>query len=304
MPVGRKLGKGLDSLLASRQSSDSGDGEGLRWVSITSLIPNREQPRKEFNVGLDTLIDSVRQHGIMQPIVVTPSGPGKFEILAGERRWRAAQAAGLDRVPVVMRDGSLEQVERLELALIENIQREDLNPIERAQGCQRLLSEYELTQSEVAKKLGYERSTVANLVRLLELPQQIQEAVSRGTLSAGHARTLLRLNGDPQQEDLFHRILQEGLSVRVAERLSAQAKSHGQAANPGLEGQSPGRKEKPAWVGEMEDRLTRALGGKVEISLNQGKGGRLSFRFNDLDQLDSLVQMLHLPSESEELLRG
>lgn len=295
--VSRKLGKGLDSLLATRHAEDNVAAGEPQWVPVEDLIPNREQPRKDVEVGIERLAESVRRHGIMQPIVVTQSSPGNFEILAGERRWRAAQLAGLKKVPVVLKEGVKDLSERLELALIENVQREDLNPIDRAVACKRLMEEYSLTQEAVAERLGYERSTLANLVRLLDLPDQIQDAVSRETITAGHARALLRLNESEAQGEVFQRLLSEAWSVRATEKacqeaLSASPKSDKLKARP----------RQPAWVSDLQERVTRSLGARSEIKLFRGGKGRLILHFDDLDQLDHITRFLGLRDEAEDLL--
>ncbi len=195
----KRLGKGIGSLLSNKHATDSLGGDGKLWVSRDEIRPNREQPRIALDKGVERLAESLRRHGMMQPILVTHRPEGGYEILAGERRWRAAELAGMKSVPVILREGTLSGDERLELALIENVQREDLDSIEKARGCSRLMTEYQLTQEEVALKLGYQRSTVANLVRLLDLPIEIQHDVSRETISAGHARALLQLRDSPLQ---------------------------------------------------------------------------------------------------------
>ncbi|HEX9795161.1 MAG TPA: ParB/RepB/Spo0J family partition protein [Planctomycetota bacterium] len=297
MAASKKLGRGLNSLLTSRHAED-GDADGPRWVPVARLQPNPEQPRKNLEKGLDTLAASIRRHGIMQPLVVVQSGPESFEIVAGERRWRAAQLAGLKQVPVVIRERAGAASERLELALIENIQREDLDPIERALACRQLLGEYGLTQEDVAERLGFDRSTVANLVRLLELPQEFQAAVSRETISAGHGRALLRIKDAAKQKLAFQRIVQDALSVRAAEKFCATVAS-GKVAPA----HKP-RPRNPAWVGDLQEKLTRSLGSRAEIRLLRKGGGRLVVHFQDLDGLDRLTQKLELPGEAEELLQG
>ena len=292
------LGKGLNSLLSNRHASEAAEGDGRRWVPIEQLEANSEQPRRAVDKGLEALAESLRRHGMMQPIVVTEAAEGRFEILAGERRWRAAQIAGLKSVPVVLREGVRDGGERLELALIENIQREDLDPIERAQACERLLETYGLTQGQVAERLGYQRSTVANLVRLLELPEEIQADVSRETLSAGHARALLRLQGSPLQSEARKSMLEGQLSVRAAEALCAKL------ASGKRDPQHRARPRKPAWAQEMQEKISRAVGARAELKLHARGGGKLVLHFADLDALDALGRGLGLRTESEELLES
>jgi ParB family transcriptional regulator, chromosome partitioning protein len=298
MATSRKLGRGLGSLLTNTHASDNSEAGGPLWVPLEKVVANTQQPRKETERGLERLAESLRRHGMMQPILVTENLQGQFEILAGERRWRASQIAGLKRVPVILRAAVRSEAERLELALIENIQREDLDSIERATACARLVREYGLSQEQVAERLGYERSTVANLVRLLDLPADIQGAVSRETISAGHARALLRLNGTQSQEKVFQAIVQQGLSVRAAEAACKEAATGPRAPK------HKARPNRPAWVLEMQEKLERKLGLRVEVLLRKGAGGKVVLHFSNLDQLDQLGDTFQLRSEASELLEG
>lgn len=298
MATTRKLGKGLGSLLTNTHATENQDAGGPLWVAIEELVANSQQPRLHLDRGIEALSESLRRHGMMQPIVVTRQEDGKFQILAGERRWRASQLAGLKKVPILVREGLRGDAERLELALIENVQREDLDPIERAQACKRLIAEYGLSQEQVSERLGYERSTVANLVRLLDLPEALQDAVSRETISAGHARALLRINGTPEQGQIFEAVVKDGLSVRAAEAMCKQA------AESGVAPRHQARPRKPSWVLELQEKLARRTGGAVEIKLKKGKGGKLILNFGSLDHLDELSQLFGMTSESEELLDG
>jgi len=294
--TGKRLGKGIGSLLSNRHGSEDESGDGKLWVPLEQLQPNVEQPRIALDRGIERLSESLRRHGMMQPIVVTLQQGGGYQILAGERRWRAARLAGLAQVPVILREGVLSGEERLELALIENIQREDLDPIEKAKACSRLITEYGLSQEEVATKLGYQRSTVANLVRLLGLPKEIQEDVSRETITAGHARALLKLNDSPLQAQAWKEIVTGGLTVRDAESLCAQI-SKGQR-----EPKHVTRGAKPAWAGEFQEKISRRLGLKAELRLHARGGGKLILHFSEIDDLDRLSKDLGLPSETEELM--
>jgi ParB family chromosome partitioning protein len=294
----KKLGKGLGSLLTNTHATENQDAGGPLWVAIDELVANSQQPRLHLDRGIEALAESLRRHGMMQPIVVTLQEDGRYEILAGERRWRASRLAGLKKVPILVREGLRGEAERLELALIENVQREDLDPIERAQACRRLIEEHGLSQEQVAERLGYERSTVANLVRLLELPEAIQEAVSRETITAGHARALLRLNGTTEQTRVYEDVVQEGLSVRATEAACKHA------AEAGVEPKHRARPRKPAWVMELQERLARKTGGNVEIMLKKGQGGKMVLHFGSLDHLDEISTLFALRSESEELLEG
>ncbi len=266
------------------------------WVPVGNISANSQQPRLHQEKGLESLAESIRRHGIMQPIVVTRLVGDKFEVLAGERRWRAAQIANLKSVPVVVREGVRSEAERLELALIENVQREDLDPIERAKACHKLVDGFGLSHEAVASGLGYDRSTISNLVRLLDLPEEIQDAVSRETISAGHARALLRVSGNPAQTTVFKRIKEEGLSVRMVEALCAKA------AKGSLEPKHRPRPRQAAWVGDLQERITRACGLRSEIRLRRGGGGRVVFHFQDLDQLDRFSSILGPEDETSELI--
>ena len=297
-PSSKRLGKGIGSLLSNRHATEAESGDGKLWVSREDLKPNSEQPRLVVDKGIERLAESLRRHGMMQPIVVTQHVDGSYEILAGERRWRASELAGMKSVPIIVREGSLSGDERLELALIENIQREDLNSIEKAKGCARLMAEYKLTQESVAQKLGYQRSTVANLVRLLELPEEIQEDVSRETITAGHARALLKLQDTSLQAQAWQEIKSGEVSVRGAEKLCSTL------AKGGREPKHQPRSAKPAWASELQDKLTRSLGLRAEIKLHARGGGKLVLHFAELDDLDRLVQGVDMPSEMEELLQG
>lgn len=299
MAASRKLGKGLGSLLTTSHASETADSGGPMWVSIGQLLANTQQPRQDTSRGLESLAESLRRHGMMQPIVVTPAGGNRYEILAGERRWRASKLAGFKKVPVFVRGAIRSEAERLELALIENIQREDLDSIERAVACRQLISNYGLSQEEVAERLGYERSTVANLVRLLDLPEFIQDAVSRETISAGHGRALLRLNGNASQKEVYDTIVEDGMSVRATEAACKKASGGGAAR-----AKHQARPMKPAWVQDLQEKMSRQLGLKIDIGLRRKAGGRVVIQFQDLDQLDSLAQSMNLRSESEELLEG
>ena len=293
---GKRLGKGIGSLLSNRHGTEETSGDGKLWVPLEDLEPNQEQPRIAVDKGVERLSESLRRHGMMQPIVVTHRAEGGYEILAGERRWRAAKLAGLASVPVIIREGSLSGDERLELALIENVQREDLDPIEKASACARLTTEYGLTQEQVAEKLGYQRSTVANLVRLLDLPEEIRVDVSRETISAGHARALLKLQDSPLQNQAWKEIRSGEFSVRAAESLcSSISKGERQPKHDA-------KRSKPAWAEEFQEKVSRRLGLRAELKLHAKAGGRLILHFAEIDDLDRLGRDLGLPTETEELL--
>jgi len=287
----KALGRGLDALLpqapasnaAQRAAAGAAEAGGDRVaavieVDIDRVRPNPRQPREHFREeALETMAASLRERGMLQPLVVRRHDDG-YQIIAGERRWRAAQRAGWHRVPVLVREATT--VEALELALIENVQREDLNPLEEARAYEYLAAEAGLTQEQIAERVGRERSTVANYIRLLALPERVQELLVDGKLSMGHARALLGLKGAGAQARLAESIAAKGLSVRQAEARVRQARSGG-AANTAA--------EDPDTVA-AEKRLGRALGAPVKI---RGKEkGRIEIRFASLEDLDRLYEQL------------
>ena len=292
----QRLGKGIGSLLSNRHATESVASDGKLWVNHQDLRPSSEQPRVHTERGVEKLAESLRRHGMMQPIIVTIDSDGKYEILAGERRWRAAAIAKQSKVPVIIREGRLSGEERLELALIENIQREDLDPIERASACKRLIKNHQLTQQQVADRLGYKRPTVANLVRLLDLPADLQADVSRGTLSAGHARAMLQIGDEAGLARAKKEIIDGELSVRATEALCKRivAGSLGPSHRA--------RPAKPAWAAELQEKLSRKLGCRAEMKIHARGGGKVVLHFSDLDSLDSVVQGLGLSDEADELL--
>jgi ParB family chromosome partitioning protein len=288
----RRLGRGLAALLG-----DAGDDapaerpRGQRKVPIEFLRPNPRNPRTQFREeDLADLTNSIREKGIIQPIVVRaiPGVADAYEIIAGERRWRAAQAAGIADVPVVIHEA--DDKEALELAIIENVQRADLNPIEEANGYDRLGAEYSYSQSEIAKIIGKSRSHVANTLRLLNLPEAAKALVRDGAISAGHARALLSVENP---EAVARQIVEQGLTVRDVEAMG-QAQSAKADALEGVvtaPGQKPSRAEKDANTRALEKTLSDALGMSVDIK-NQGERGELRIRYQSLDQLDAICRLL------------
>src|ERR1051326_2506242 len=225
------LGRGLGALIPSKESTAS-RGSGLMEVTLDQIAPNPYQPRKTFNeASIEELARSVKIHGIVQPLVVTRAGDNKFKLIAGERRFRAAQKAGLQSVPVVVKE-DIKAGDALQIALIENIQSEDLNPIEEANAYHQLHDEFGLTQEEISRRVGKERSTVANFLRLLKLPETVKQRLASGQLSMGHARALLSLDSPKKQEQLADRIVKNSLNVRQTEMLASAAPA-------------PSRREKP-----------------------------------------------------------
>lgn len=281
-----RLGRGLAALIG-----DVGDETAAvertrsqRRVPIEFLRPNPRNPRRAFaDHELDELAASIRERGIIQPILVRTvrESVGAFEIIAGERRWRAAQRAGVHDVPVVLLEVS--DREALELAIIENVQREDLNPLEEAMGYQALIDEFAHAQDDVAKIVGKSRSHVANTLRLLKLPDSVRAYVSSGKISAGHARALI---GQPDPEGIARAIVEQGLNVRQVEALAQE-----RAAKLGKNPKSRARIDKDADTRALEKRLSDALGLTVTIA-NRGESGELKVRYRTLEQLDDLVRRL------------
>jgi ParB family chromosome partitioning protein len=286
----RQLGRGLSALLGEDRAAETitGKGAGSRMLPIESLHPSPYQPRRIFtDEGMASLVQSVKQQGIVQPLLVRPdpTRAGEYEIVAGERRWRAAQAAQLHEVPAVVRE--LGDRDTLEIALVENIQREDLSPLEEARGYRRLIDEFGHTQEELANALGKSRSHVANLLRLLTLPESVQQMLSEGKLSAGHARALITA---AEPERLAERIVAKGLSVRDAERLAQEAKPGAPSpAKPSRVARAIDTPESDPDTLALERDLSLLLGMKVTIR-HEGKGGDISIRYESMEQLDDILQ--------------
>ena len=275
------LGRGLDALLAGTDEA-APSGEQLQTISIDRLRPGKYQPRTKMDAeSLAELALSIREQGVMQPILVRPVDGGRFEIVAGERRWRAAQQAGLREIPALVKN--VPDQSALAVALIENIQREDLNPLEEARGLQRLIDEFGLTHDTAAKAVGRSRSAVSNLLRLNALAPPVQEYVLAGSLEMGHARALLALAID-QQSGAAARVVDGALSVRETERLV-----HG-LLNPAK--RAARRKGKPAYdadTARLENDLSERLGAVVHIEPGRQGAGRIVIRYSTLDQLDGIV---------------
>jgi ParB family chromosome partitioning protein len=277
----KALGRGLSALLGTPEP----ESDELREIDINRILPNAQQPRKNFDEdGLNELADSIRAHGVIQPIVVQPLPDSFFQIIAGERRWRASQRAGLLRMPAVIREVGTES--SLEIALIENLQREDLNPIEEAQAFEKLIVDLGLTQEEVAKRVGKSRATITNTLRLLRLPPEVQAWISENKLSTGHAKALLSLSEPGAILDAARKIIQGTLSVRQAEALVSRS----------LKGDA---KKDSAETGNVLDpnvtaaihALELALGTKVTIQESGGKG-RIELHFFSFEEMNRLYEGL------------
>ena len=281
------LGKGLDALFVDNDTNDSGNV----MLRLSSIEPNKNQPRKQFDQqALNELADSIRQHGVIQPLLVRPLSNGMYQIVAGERRWRASRMVGLREVPVVIRDMS--DVEAMEIALIENLQRKDLNAIEEALGYQQLMSTYNMTQEQVAEKVGKSRPAVANTLRLLNLPNQVIDMVKEGDVTAGHARALLKLDDEDEIIDIAQKIKLGRYSVRDVEKITSDRKVQQQKSIQNS------NKNSHIWTDnffkEMEIALSSQLGRKIKIdfsdknqvlifvSLRNGQQNSLQFMKNSL----------------------
>ncbi|MBC7976171.1 MAG: ParB/RepB/Spo0J family partition protein [Myxococcales bacterium] len=254
-------------------------------AGIEELYPSPEQPRRRFDdVKLGELAASMKVHGVIVPLVVRPRPEGGYFLIAGERRWRAAQRAGLHEIPVVVQD--IEQGTALERALVENIQRADLGPLEEATAYHRLAEEFGLTQEAIAERVGKDRSTVANAIRLLKLPPPVRQLVEDERLSMGHARALLALDDPDTIERTARQVVERQLSVRATEALVKKGKEP-------EDRKPPARPQKSASVRDLEERLTRALGGPVAITEEEpGKAGRIEIRYMNLDHLERLLDRL------------
>lgn len=262
-------------------------------VSIDRLRPSSLQPRRDFpEATLSELADSIREQGILQPLVVRPRGD-HLELIAGERRWRAARLAGLTEVPVVVRDA--DDTTALELMLVENLQREDLNPVDEAQGYQELIDRFHLTQEAVATKVGRSRVAVTNSLRLLRLPAPVQGLLREGRLSAGHAKVLLGLADPVRQADAAQRAVSDGLSVRQVEEMVARVSAAGGPTTL-APASAPAAPVRDPHVASMEDRLRQRLGTKVQLRYKQGKG-QIDIRFFSDDELERILAILGVSAE-------
>jgi ParB family chromosome partitioning protein len=274
------LGRGLSALLPGKD--ESVPRGTLREVDIDRLVSGRFQPRRAFpESSLSELASSIREQGIIQPLVVVPRGE-KFEIVAGERRWRAARLAGLDRVPIVVRERAADR-DLLEAALVENLQRDDLNPLEAAAAYARLKDEFHLTQEEVARRVGKERATVANALRLLKLPASVRERIVSGEISGGHARALAALASADDQERVAAEIVRRALSVRQTEkRIAALSRPEGRVRR---------EHRRDPFTRDAEERLSRRLGTRVRI-VRRRRGGRIEVVFSSEEELIGLFERL------------
>ncbi|MCA8881169.1 MAG: ParB/RepB/Spo0J family partition protein [Rhodobacteraceae bacterium] len=290
----RGLGRGLSALMADvspiETVGNSARGRGEESVPIEEISPNPDQPRRRFNEDdLADLANSIREKGVLQPLIVrrTPDGATPYQIVAGERRWRASQIAQLHELPVLVREFT--DAEVLEVAIIENIQRADLNPLEEAAGYRQLMDRFGHTQEKLAEALGKSRSHIANLLRLLQLPEEVRTYLADGRLSAGHARALITTENPAE---LARRVIGKGLSVRETERL-AKAAAEPRAPRPPRSGEDRGEKDADTRV--LEQDLSANLGMKVTVDhARSGEGGTVTIAYRTLDQLDELCRLLSL----------
>jgi ParB family transcriptional regulator, chromosome partitioning protein len=281
------LGRGLSALIPSDPGNGEGLDVGIREVPISQIEPNRYQPRTYFDEeSLAGLTASIRELGVLQPILVRKIATDRYELVAGERRWRAAKRAGLQVIPIVMREITDEL--SLQHALVENLHRENLNPLEEAAGYQQLIEDFNLTQEEVAQRVGKSRSAVANLLRLFQLPPQVQKLVGEGRLSAGHAKALLGTPDRSFQESLAQRIVSEGLTVRDAEETVRKRNERPATPDPAPE---PASKLPPPGLLELEELLAERLDTRVKINLGP-KRGRVVIEFADLEDLERIYRVM------------
>ena len=284
------LGRGLDALLSGTDSTPNDDVP--HNLALDALQPGKYQPRSHMDQdALEALAASIRSQGLLQPILVRPVGPERYEIIAGERRWRAARLAGLEQVPVLVRE--IPDEATLAVALIENIQREDLNALEEAAGLHRLLDEFGLTHEQAARAVGRSRAAVSNLLRLLDLEPSVRALLSEGTLDMGHARALLALPLASQPEAALE-VVDRGLNVRATEQM-VQRRLTEAAAPPTAAAPAAGHKPAPVVdrdIQRLEEELADRLGAPVNIRTRARGGGDLTIRFHDLDQLDGVLKRL------------
>jgi ParB family chromosome partitioning protein len=297
------LGGSTADLPAEAPAPQRADAE----ISILEIRPNPHQPRETFDPeGLEELRDSIRRHGVLQPVVVRAAGEG-YELIAGERRWRAARLAGLERIPALIK-GEVSDEVMLELALVENVQRRDLDAIEKARGYRNMMEQLGLTQEQVAEKVGLKRATVANHLRLLDLPEDLQGALVRGLITMGHARALLALEGSEAQAAMLGTIVREGLSVRQVEarvRAAVAPPSSGEARAAGSEAaaaEAPGAPEAAQelpWVTDLQRRMQIHLGTKVQLQNREGYKGKIVIDYYGREDLERLLEILAPREEIE-----
>lgn len=289
------LGKGLGALIppgGSEAGHVPAAAGGLQEIPVTAIGPNRYQPRRHFDeAALGELADSIHEVGLLQPVLVRADGEGGYELIAGERRWRAARRAGLQSIPALVR--TTDDAAALEHALVENLHRDDLNPLEEAAAYQQLIEDFDLTHEQVAARVGRSRVTITNMLRLLQLPPSIQRLLGEGRLDAGHARALLGTPDRAFQEQLARRVADENLSVREVEDAVRQ---HGEAAGNGSRAERPrkGGRMRPPGLLELEELLGEHLETRVRVTMG-GKRGRVTIEFSDLEDLERIYRAMTEP---------
>ena len=272
------LGKGLGALMLENSIDD---GVSTNTLPLNDIIPNREQPRKTFDeAALEELAQSIRQHGVLQPLLVRPLPSGGYQLVAGERRWRASRIAKLEEVPVIIKE--LSDTEAMELAIIENLQREDLNPIEEAEGLQVLIDKCGFTQEEIANSVGKSRPAIANSLRLLKLPEDVREMTKNGEISAGHARALLAFESTALMQEVAEKIVSQKLTVRDVEKMAKSPRTAVQRT----------RKRRDSFYDEVEISLSDALGRKVTVK-NAGKKGTIEIEYYSKEDLKDIANALY-----------
>lgn len=298
------LGKGLAALLPTENVGTVGEspttGAYLREVPVGNILPNPNQPRGRFDEeGLVELAQSIRELGVLQPILVRPMPDGQFQLIAGERRWRAAKRCGLDSIPCVVR--TTDDVASVEQALVENLHRQDLTALEEAAAYLQLIEEFHLTHEELAKKVAKSRAAISNTLRLLQLPASIQHLLSDGRMSAGHARALLGTPDRSFQEALAHRIVEEGLSVRLVEELIRRPQQPVEAPQSEIHSRAQGgptRQLRPPGLLELEELLSEHLDTRVSVSMG-GKRGKMVIEFATLEDLERIYRVMTEPQASD-----
>ena len=299
----RGLGKGLDTLIPDKSKSvkspapagisekvpaagaSAERGESIIQLSLSRVEPNRNQPRKKFDEkAIGELADSIKEHGVITPILVQKED-GYYQIIAGERRWRAARKAGLKKIPAIVKN--YEEAEKLAVSLIENIQREDLDVIEEAQAYKRLVDDYSLTQQEVAARVSKSREAVANIMRLLNLDERVQAMMAEGSISMGHGRALLKIHSGARQYQLAQEIAEKQLSVREVEKITKQETSGGKKP-----ARRKAKKADDPYMRDMEERMSTAVGTKVSIKPSSREKGRIEIEYYSGDELDRLFELI------------
>ncbi|MBM7624313.1 ParB family chromosome partitioning protein [Sporohalobacter salinus] len=280
----KRLGKGLGALISDKKPEGNSSEKGIQKVKVNKIEPNPYQPRKEFNQKrLEELSQSIKKHGLLQPVTLRSKEDNSYQLIAGERRWRAAKLSGLDEITAIIQDCSQQQM--MEIALIENLQREDLDPIEEAKAYNKLIDKFDLTQSKVAESVGKSRSSIANSLRLLNLPSEIQDYVSRETLTVGHARALLSLSTNAEQKEVAKEVIENNLSVRETEKLVKNL-----TTDKKREKKKKSKKRDPNIVA-IEDRLRRSLGTEVSVKRGKDKGEIIIEYYSD-EELTRLLEFL------------